>query len=400
MLNKVSKLTSNTIYHSVIAAKPKEKKQRIKLPSPTNPPLHLTKAGEVMWKKFWKKYNLEIRKILKGKTTPEKKWAGVVAFFNNFSLKRNVYPFDPTYSMQKADTKEYLLTRFNKARITLKKKARIVLKLLKKNVISRIYKEKIYDVYYNKYTSKFFIASVISASLQDDVELFGSEARKVLLQRGFTRKSLVTNSKEKEEGYIFQTGTGSSYIMIKENEEYEDKIDILLVIQFTPQQVQIITNTIKQNFNKKSGLKKITSELAKLFKKTLIKSKQLDSSLKAFVVDNSHSLIGFISPQMRTLKDIDFNKALKDNEAEILSNLLKEANSLPTQKILEQYNFNYITSLGTPLYQFNLISGLNAILIDRKEKSPDLWSSILTNPNYYLNPNYQDLIESISDNSI
>lgn len=408
-------ITSSTLFTSITGVKKNNKNKKdketkkIKPPSLKNPPLHLTSSGEKMWKKFWKDHLSDIRKILRNTQDPLKKWAAIVAFFRNYSLKRNIYPFDPNLSSQKEDTKSYIKVRFDKARNSLYKRTLSTLKVLKK-VTTKISREKVFDVYYNDNTSKFFIASYVSVSLKPDFNFYGNEVRQVLKRKGFNKKTIIlrkpgTRTQVRVDGYFFQTGTGSHYILATENETSDNKFDLILVMQFTRQQMALLIGDPKIDFSKKTDVKKLTNKVAKYFKSTLKKSKQIEIKSSSIIRLSTKeldkvSILSKISPQLRTLKDIDFSSNMNEKEKEYLVSTLNEAQSLSGQEIKNKFKFDAVLDLGTPIYQYNLIAGLIGILSDKKEEPPILWLSSLERPNFYFNPEYQDLFEKFQDENL
>jgi len=117
----------------IILTASKEKVKKAKNPSPTVPPVNISKAGKEKWKEFCKKYS----KIWKQYTDTEQKWAVAVAIWRNYAVKRNIPPFETTTGDE--ESTKYMANRI----VSTRKKSSSVIETFSRLIVNAEFADKI-----------------------------------------------------------------------------------------------------------------------------------------------------------------------------------------------------------------------------------------------------------------
>lgn len=345
---------------TILAAK---KKEPLRL-GPNTPIPNLTKKGMKFWKKhFWPKYG----RIIKKQTDPDKKMATAIAIWRNSATKHNIAPFDAEETVLTEDMKDYMQQRIVINRKKLFDRSISLLKKLKKSgLIKRVLNERIAEVEYGKKKPSFFSVSTESVLVPENGIDFGTKDLSTFLKnKGFVRKK----------GRFLLPSVGHGDIEILPSEDGE-RLIVKNTLYYTPQHIKFIFDMNEDDLKDK---KKIFKKLSTRAKK-LLKEGKLGNKLVASVLTNLSS------------EDlIDFTKSLDNEQTEMLSKFEEGFDKVGVEGLKGMYSMDRILSLGDPLYQYHLVKMLVSYFEAEKQPIPEVWSSIVENPNVYLNPALQEI---------
>ena len=405
----VSSVVKNTITDKVVAhlidenikvlASPRDESKapvetvkKFKLPSRKNIPLSITPKGEKLWNMFWDKYDTDLKKMVKKSESPEKAWAACVAFFRNFCLKRNVYPFESETTQKiSEDTTTYLQNRLSTGRSKIFNKVKQTIKILKNINIKTVNKEIIDFVGYDTDKSRFELVSLVTCPLEDkkiDTLLGNTLLSNSLKTKGFTKKRSGSSV-----FYVWTEGPLEVIVGAKN----KGNLGIWLTQHYTTQQARLMCN-YNEDFvpsKDKKATSSVASSLAKIFKKLLketgnISRVTVKGNVKATVLPGQNNNFDI---------DIDNNNildALNKDEQSALDLTIKELKNTPVPQIIQNYTLDLIRSLGSVSYQYALLTELVGVLIEKKVNVPALWLTAQNEPEKYLN---QDDLADIEDNA-
>ena len=383
VLSHVLGVKDNESFESIFAApSDSSKAPKAKLPSRKTPPLSTTKKGLKLWDDFWDKYSTDLKKMIKKTETDEKAWAAVVAFFRNYCLKRNVYPFESeTTQKVSEDTTIYLQNRLNSGRNKIFDKVKKVITILKDNeVIKTINKETIDFIGFEHESAKFEVVTLITCPMVNkDASLLGNAKISSLLKnKEFTKKRSST-------GVFYSWTQGPLEITI--GMKNKTTLGIWLTQSYTTQQARLMVNYSEDFVPAKNtkATKEVSSGLAKIFKKLIKETGHISRvSVKAATIPGESSQVN-TNPE-----------TLDEEEYKELNSLRKELQGLNVSQIISTYTLDMIRSLGSPAFQLALLNMLIATLVDKKANVPSLWATAAENPQMYLNPDMVDILEERS----
>lgn len=362
---RISSIVANFTRASMIAAiiLAAKKKEPLRL-GPKTPIPNLTKKGMKFWKKhFWPKYG----KIIKKQTDPDKKMATAIAIWRNSATKHNIAPFDAEETILTEDMKDYMQQRIVINRKKLFDRSISLLKKLKKSgLIKRVLNERIAEVEYGKKKPSFFSVSTESVLVPENGIDFGTKDLSTFLKnKGFVRKK----------GRFLLPSVGHGDIEILPSEDAE-RLIVKNTLYYTPQHIKFIFDMNEDDLKDKK----------KIFKKLSARAKKL---LKEGKLGNK--LVASVLTDLSSEDLIDFTKSLDNEQTEMLSKFEEGFDKVGVEGLKGMYSMDRILSLGDPLYQYHLVKMLVAHFEDEKQSIPEVWSSILENPNVYLNPILQEI---------
>jgi len=358
MMINIARMISSSIV-KVLSVKAK----KVKLPGPKNPPNGISDKGLLIWPEFWKKYGKLVRPY---KDDYLRAWATAVAIYKNYALKRNIPPFSASASYLNQDSSEYMKKRLTGNRDKIVKKLGTTLKLMSnKGLTTGILKERIDSTIFNKKTGNYNIISKIEVKLPKDTSFISPDIKQFFQSRGFAKK----HGK-------FEFTEGPHRIFVYKSDK-KSRLLINNVLSFTPQHIKFILGLNDEDMKNK---KKVEAALSKEYKKLITKN-AITNKITGYV-------LSFIDKRNRK-NMIDFNVPLDEEENKSLEKVISIMSKLDPEDIKNQYDMNYIRSLGTPLYQFNLIKQILRILDtddNEENKTPDIFKEAIKDPNSYLNP--------------
>ncbi len=320
----------------------------IKRPTLKNTPNYLTKKAIAIWPEFFKKYGNLVRR----EKDTEKSWAVAVAIFRNYCTKRNIPIFTDEASLD-TETKDYMENRINSMRLKVINRFRIVLKDMKsKGFAKKVLKEKVNPVGYSG--AKYIISTYVNIDL---VDTFNNNVKSFLKNKGFLQKPGK-----------FVYSIGNTTITIMPDSKSPSRLLAINEMVFTPQHIKLALNIDEETLKDKVKVARLLSNFIK-------------NKLKEDCITNE--MLGVTMP-------IDFSLQLDDKEKEALENI---KNNLPSEcnNLVAEYNISIIRTLGSPVYQYNLIK----LLALTYPGCSSEWDNAVKDPNSYLNP---DIYNKIEDN--
>lgn len=329
-------------------------------------PNGVTEKGKKLWKECFTKY----KKQINHPEAVEDKWATAIAIFRNYCLKRNVPPFTESATQVLEDTKKYMENRLTSNRTSVAKKISAILKKLKKTgFLGRIYKEVFDGIDISKTKVLFNTTTKVAISRPTS----DKEFKAAILALGFARKP---------KKYVLNIGIHS---LVIEEDESKDYMYLTLQLTFTREHAKhMVSLSEKESANNT----KLEKELSKLYKKTLKDHPIIKLATKV----KAHVSFHAATPQ--EVKTINFNEELSDVQKDAISNIVAEASDKETFFLGMQFNIDYVRSLSTPSYQYQLIKALSEFVQSRGDEIPSNWKAALEKPNRYFNP---DVYNKIAD---
>ena len=363
-----------------------------KAPALDNPPENLTEKGTKLWKEFFKKYyqnkqrrnkvlDAELKYKKKGipkkawpdrlktqssrislnrildkipkkysikSVSKEDQWAATIAFFRNYALKRNVYPFDERAGSAASETAEYTTKRFDSARKLLHSRSTTLLNKLLNSSATRVLKEKPIPANFNSKLAKWEVGTSVNIKVPSGYK--NKELRLYLKKYGF---------KFGQGKAVYDTNLrGHKLVFVP----VDDKTASLqLIMQFNQKQVEVATGK-----KDKSGI-----------------TRQLSKMVKGYLTDNAIQLKAYVD--LNAPMPIEFDD-LSNIEQEKLDELLSEIEKMNTNDALARYTLDYIRSLAEPNFQYNLLKRLTSLLNSKQAPVPQSYKSAVDFPNEFLNP--------------
>jgi len=340
-----------------------------KVPGPKTPPMGISEKAAKLWPKFWKKYGKIVRQY---KNDYPRNWAVAVAIFKNYCTKRNVAPFSADSSYLNQSEASYMKRRFKTNREKLSNKIVTTLKIMKKkDLANKSLKERFEKIIYNNRLGAYDIYTKIIIVLPKELKFNSPEIITFFKNRGFDKK---------RGKLVFTSGTHKLVVIPSES---ENRLLLNSILSFKPQHVKFILGIHDKDLkNKKKVITALTKEVKKLIKKNIVTNK----------ITGKCKIVSFIDKRNRK-NIIYFDEPLTEDQETLLSNTMQKIKMLNPNDIKIKFSIDYIRSLNTPIYQYNLIKKLIKKFEESKIEVPDILIAARDNPNDYLNPKILQLID-------
>jgi len=335
------------------AARDRKDKKGRKLPSATNMPKSISEKAKKLWKPFWKKYKKVITKF---DGDYEKEWATAVRIFENYCLKRNVYPFTTTSAQTRSDLHGYMQARMDAIRSKVSQTCGVILRgLLRKEAIKGYKKEKIEKVSYNR--GKFYVISTLEAQVTDPDEI-----RLFLIQKGFKKAKISIIGKNP----VFRKEINNNYRIAVDIIEQRKgrskkpsyKLKIYNIITLTKQQALAVVSPEDVGKDRDINMKKALSNLKKLFQ-FLMKVDKIEASS---TMNDEYMFYEDFSEHENMKKEEDItlvaneDEKIKETDMRLtkldqiyLNKITKEIEGLEPKKIFEKYDLSFFKSKSPAL---------------------------------------------------